>query len=544
MPQEPSVLKDRWFWLTLIIGGFILSSTLWYGLGMDQAIYAYAAWVWKDYGLPPYVGEWSGDFPGIFILHRLVIELLGESTLGFRFFDLVVQLNCLAAIFYLARRLSGTGVSGLLSSIFYALYYCGLGMLTAERDNYGLWLLLVCAILSLWLERRVWLRALLVGLLLSFVFLLKPTLGFSWLFFGVWFLLEGWRRNRKLVWLELAFFSFCCLSLLGFVVLWYWQIGYLRELYYGPVFYLFKVYLRLSKVTPLGMLKTCLFLFWTIFQEKPAALAGAALGIMVPVLNWSETGRRKIFAVLLGLLAVAAGSFILQTKNVPYHRAPAWGLLMVFSGCGWVWVGNKLKNSAGGWSGRISAGALYFLLGAIMLSSLDDFCIKFGARHYGRSFNRAYMDMPDSVGDEYRAAEFLKPMLKPEDEIVMLGDAPLLPYLLKKKLPSKFTIPILLLLHPYGKDIYPIQKQWMEQYQTEVISARPKFFLIYTWVAKNILGMAEPRIKVILAKEFPRLNQFLHDNYELVTIVDNVEIYVLKSALPEFPGAKKSSEKP
>ena len=114
--QENKILSDPLFWISFIAGGFFLSFTLWFGLAMDQSIFCYSVWVWKTFGLPPYVGAWDHAFPAIFIIHRLALALFGESVLGFRFFDYLVQLSCLPMIFYLAKRLSGFSASGFLAA--------------------------------------------------------------------------------------------------------------------------------------------------------------------------------------------------------------------------------------------------------------------------------------------------------------------------------------------------------------------------------------------------------------------------------------------
>ena len=85
MEKPQSLLKDRFFWFSLLVGGFFLSLLLWLDFGPDQASFSYIAWVWKQYHLLPYIGAFDGDFPGIFIIHRLALELFGTSALGFQF---------------------------------------------------------------------------------------------------------------------------------------------------------------------------------------------------------------------------------------------------------------------------------------------------------------------------------------------------------------------------------------------------------------------------------------------------------------------------
>ena len=146
--------------MAILLGGFFLSLTLWYSFGMDQSLYSYGAWVWTHYHLPPYLGVFDQNFPGIFIIHRLAFAIFGESIIGFRVFDLLVQLSSLTMIFYLSKRLSGSGVAGFLSGVFYGIYYFGLGNFdTGQREAYILWLFLISLIAGVTLKKRAWSRA-------------------------------------------------------------------------------------------------------------------------------------------------------------------------------------------------------------------------------------------------------------------------------------------------------------------------------------------------------------------------------------------------
>jgi 4-amino-4-deoxy-L-arabinose transferase-like glycosyltransferase len=173
-----AVLKDRFFWLSLLLGGFVLSFTLWFSMGADAGMLGYCSWVWVHYNLPPYVGCVTENFPGIFIIHWLILKIFGESVPGFRAFDFLVQLGSLMMIFYIARRLFQSGLAGFLGVLLYATYYYNLDYgFTGEREGFILCLTLVALIIHLALERRFLLRAGLVGLLVGFCFLIKPTAG-------------------------------------------------------------------------------------------------------------------------------------------------------------------------------------------------------------------------------------------------------------------------------------------------------------------------------------------------------------------------------
>ena len=69
--------------LAVAVSSALLAPSLWYPLGPDQGLYAYAAWIWRDFGLLPYAHTFDHNFPGIFFLHYFVLSVLGRSGLGF-----------------------------------------------------------------------------------------------------------------------------------------------------------------------------------------------------------------------------------------------------------------------------------------------------------------------------------------------------------------------------------------------------------------------------------------------------------------------------
>ena len=125
--------KELYLWLCLFLSGFILSPTLWFGFTMDQALCHYAVWVWREYHLPPYLGVWDLSFPGIFLLHRLVLEIFGESILGFRLFDFLVQLSLVVMLYYLAGRLFRSSWAGFFSGI--AAFFTGIISILKNKER-------------------------------------------------------------------------------------------------------------------------------------------------------------------------------------------------------------------------------------------------------------------------------------------------------------------------------------------------------------------------------------------------------------------------
>jgi hypothetical protein len=529
MNFPPAIYKERFFWLGLVSGGFFLSLTLWYGFGADHATYSYAAWVWKVYQLPPYVGAFTGYFPGIFFVHRLVLELFGGSLLAFRVFDFLVQLSVLGMIYYLTRRLSGSGVAGFLACILFGIYYYGLGIwLTGQRDGYGLFLLLLCTIVSLALEQRPWLRSVVAGVLMGFAFLLKPTFGLGWVLFGLWYLAEGWHRRKAVVVLELLVFGFGCLLPSALVVLYYWHGGFIEYLKQGPLWYPFAVYSKVYHKTILVRMAALPFMAWTMIHEGPITISGTGLGLLALTLNWRELKQRKLFGAISGLLLVGLLSWIIQGWNIGYHRIPAWGFLFILAGTGWAWLGERIRQTGSGLKSRMAAGFLYLGILGMALASLDWEWVRFAGKYSFRSLREAYMGDSTHSPDQLAAAEYLKPLLRPEDEIEFFGRYPLLPFVLKKKIPSRFPIPILILLRPYDGKALPRLEQWRKQYSQDVIRTAPRFFLLSTDVdEQNVYNVPETSLSEALAKEFPELQKFLAQNYQLVKTIGTIDIYEL-----------------
>lgn len=519
--------------------------TLWYDFGMDQAICIYLAWVWKVFGSAPYLGTWDQSFPGIFLLHRIALELFGPSILGFRVFDFLVQLSCLGMFFYLTKRLAPaqrarsnpqTGVSaslaGFISGVFYSIYYYGLGSWGAgEREGFVLWLLLLSLSASLILENRPWWRAGLVGLFLGFIFLIRPTFGLSWPVFGIWFLVQGLRKKDLRVWSGLMIFGFCCLLPSLLVVLYYWRLGGLRELYLATLWFNFNVYSKATHIVISGgrdwvlVLAADLFIFG---QALPLALLTGIFGILLKLRDRSEAGNQDLVWVLIGLIGAGLISYQFQAKYFDYHQIPIWGLMMIFSGYGLARLGSQFVGAGDkNWT-RIYSFIFYFICLGLMLSTLNQDRVIFAAKFSFRAFQRAYESELNPAFEERMIAKRLRPMLLPEDGIEYFAKDPLIPLLLEKQLPTRFVSVIHLLLRPRGGEITAWQKKWIEEYSNGVISARPRFFLIeIPALNPELFNLPSDSLKQSLQEQFPELASFLADNYRLMMRIGRIEVYEL-----------------
>jgi len=506
--------------------------TLWFGFSGDQALAAYSAWVWKYYHLPPYVGVFDHNFPGIFLINRVALALFGETILGFRIFDLLVQLLTLSTVYYVSLRFCGNKAAGFMSCLFYGIHYYSLGILDVFRpDVYAFCLLVIGIALALALKTRIYLRAMLVGIIAGFAFLVKPIYGLSWLVFLIWFLLEGKKSRVQKIWLEgLVFAAFCLLPSLA-VVLYYREGGYTRELYAATLYYNSKIYTRFSPFTLFGAAK----IIYSLLLDHPPILLFAVFGILFAALKMKEADKKRLFWVQLSLLLIGLFSSVVQNKNYTYHRAVFWGFALIFAGAGCVWIGERLGSGIRRVRGRVSAAIYYLAVFILALTSMDSFWLNFMFNHSFRDLKSSYLASAavypsNSLVDQYLAADYLQPMLRPGDEISYFGMwASIIHWQLKSKSPSRFIYAQHLLIRSWRGETLPLQEQFIAEYISSMINSRPRFFLIY-----EVLLKSDQR--QFIDRHFSRLKTFIEQNYRLIHKTGNIDIYELASQLKADPG--------
>jgi len=516
---------DLWFWAALVLGGVILAPTLWFGIGADAGMYSYCSWVWKEYQELPYVGCIASDYPGIFILHRAVLELVGDRIIDFRIFDFFFQFTALGMIFFLARRTSRSSLAGFFAGTAYAVYYLDLGAsMTGERDGFVLWFILAAAASGLAFERRVFVKAIVPGLLAGFAFLLKPVYGLLWPVFGIWLLASGGRRELRKTLAGLPVFGLSCLVPGLAVVLYYWNAGHLNDLYKLLVWYDLKIYAGMSFFVKLsagahglqlGLPGAVIYFVWKIFADQPLALFGGLFFIFSR--KTGESRDRAVYYLLPALLGVAMLGAIIQGKPLIYHRIPFWGLMMIFAGCGWAGIADFLRDQ------RLGAKLLYpaFCLAvvAILVSSVSADTLRFAA-HFVNT------DYESSARSQYRShfatVDYLKSALKPGDQVFYFGMMSQVPFLLKQKLPTPYPFVFPFLRGKNNAPLAPCQETWKNDYVNSFLQTPPRFFVMDTMPFPH---HDLPDFRTILREQFPSIQQRLDQQYHLEKTFHSFEIY-------------------
>jgi len=540
--------RDKWFWLALLLGGVVLSPVLWYGLGMDQAVYAYDAWAWRTHHLLPYVGTWDQNFPGIFIIHRLATTLFGDSILGFRIFDFLAQLSSLAMIFYLAKKLSGSSRAAFFTVIFYGFYYLGRGRWDAgQRDAFVFWILLAAIFFLVALQKHLWLRAVVVGLLAGFAFLIRPTFGLAWIAFGVFILAESISRKRGNTLKEFTVFCLSCLLPPAIVISYYWHAGYLTEMLRAVLWFNFKIYARLRPPEV-----AVSYPAWILYKLN--SLVGSQAVIVFLALSSvlfasGEAGRerpgRGIFWLCLAMIVIGAASYLLLGKDLQYQLIPFWGFVILLSSPGLACLAALPARNRGGIPAAARVWAFYLLVTAFMFASIPYEWTVFAFRHAYRDLDSAYlagMGVSDQLLSEnhYLAAKYLQAQLRPGDEVEVFGAHPLISYLLRKKLPSRFVV-VQDLMFSTNRSLTQMQKAWIREYTADVISARPRFFVIAEQGIYFPAALSKQSFKTGLKEAFPELFLFLQNNYRPLKKIGDTEIFELagQSGRPQEPDPEK-----
>ena len=521
MNPGENIFKERWFWLSVLVGGFVLFLTLWFGFSGDQALAAYTVWVWKHYHLPPYVGVFDHNFPGIFLINRVALEIFGDTILRFRIFDVCFQVLTLVAIYYVSRRLSKEKIAGFLAVVFYALHYYSLGILDVFRpDDYAFSFIIMGVALCLVLEKRVYLGAVIAGLIAGFTFLIKPTYGLCWLVFGAWFLAGGIKGKSLRVFREELLFGIFCLAPSALVIFYYWRAGYLRDLYFATLWFNSNVYTQFSPLTPTRL--------WGIFihllLDHPVNLLLSIFAVAYGLANKKEFSDRKLFWALLSLMLIGLFSGLVQNKDYYYHRDPFWGFALIFAGAGGAVMGGKISQSLKAGLGKAAAVVFYLAMVLFLLVSMELFWLRFMFKYSFRDLNSSYLASAwvypsNSLVDQYRAAEYLKPLLKEGDQAAYFGMwASIFQWQVKSKSPSRFIYAQHLLLKNWRGMVFPAQEQFIQEYQDSIIRARPRFFLMY-----DLFWKSDQRD--FINAHFSDLKSFIAQHYRSVKKIGEIEIF-------------------
>ena len=274
------------------------------------------------FGKIPYMGSSYHDFPGMIGVHYIAILFFGTKEIGFRVFDVIVQIG-FVMIFYRLLLQWLRPRTAALAVVLYILYYVGHGAsLYGQRDVYLM--MLIFASFFLLLSGKNWIG--LAGLLAGLAVLLKPTAFFDLALLALYVLLNGNDRSygelrsskrsftRSLIFVSAGIFP------LALVLIYYSSIpGGLEAFYLSTIRFNLDIYTKFH--TPFHDFAAELGHYGLLLAF--ASCATTRLPFLSSDPNTFEGLRSKKDKLFLFLL-IASNLLIVivQRKFIPYHFAP------------------------------------------------------------------------------------------------------------------------------------------------------------------------------------------------------------------------------
>lgn len=303
----------RWLaWGLVGLGALVVARLVWASRGWplvhDAPLMHYVAWRISE-GAAPYRDVFDMNFPGVYLLHLLVLRALGPGDLAWRAFDLAwLAAGALAA----AAFASAWGrLASATAAVLFALYHLSGGAWQAGQRDFLLCPLLLAGALGVarWIESRARTALLWGGLALGASVTIKPHAMALVAALGVVVALAA-RRARGSVLGGLALYTSAVALVPLAIVGWVGAAGGLPAWRAIVLDYVLPLYSRLGRGAP-----------WNV--HRPEVFVPIGVGMLLTAaaaLAGRRFGARHVVAVL-GVLYGAA-HFVVQGKGWEYHLYP------------------------------------------------------------------------------------------------------------------------------------------------------------------------------------------------------------------------------
>lgn len=500
----------------VLLSFIIILPILWFGFGADHGLFAYCVWVWRQFGLVPYKDTFNQSFPGIFLITYFVQATMGESITAFRVFDLFWQTATVIIIYFSAASIFKNRLAGFMGSVLYAIFYLNLGPWhTGQRDDFFLLLYL----LGMWLlirgkGRREIPCSIITGLLIGFAFLIKPVAAGVVLVLLALIALTMESKFRS----ALAYVGGCAAPSLA-VILYYWHLNGLGDLYNSLFYFTGKVYLDYQLD---GWPKVLAGIFMTK-NLRTNLFIGLGAILLIPLRKRIGAKENKcLFWLLLILLASYAGYFF-QAKysyNFYYHEAPVWGLLCVMAGGGWAFFINFVNHRTG-YSNSAKTAAICGMLILFSILSMRPYHAKLILKALG-SWPKAGQDLYSYQHNCQEAARYIRNSSAPDDKLQVWGGEAFINFLARRRAPTRFASTLHLIpFRPGPGSLSPLQKKWGAELLAGMETDPPLYFFV-----ARLPYFDNPDISITLKEDYPEIWDFVRNNYRLVNTISGAEIYL------------------
>jgi hypothetical protein len=286
----------------------------------DAPLMHYVAWRIGE-GAVPYRDVFDMNFPGVYVLHLLVVRVLGTGDLAWRLFDLAwLAMVALGAAAFAAPwgRLAAAAATILLS-----LYHLSGGAWQAGQRDFLLCPFLLAGALGVvrWVESRRHGAQAWGGVALGASMTIKPHTVVLVAALGLMIALTAWRAGLGVLAPLACFAAGTAAAPLG-VVAWLGAAGALPAWRAIVLEYLIPLYSRLGRTAE-----------WNVYRPYVwIPIAAGALGSLAGALAGRRFGPRHAVAGLGALYGIA--HFVGQGKGWEYHLYPlaTFAILLLVAG--------------------------------------------------------------------------------------------------------------------------------------------------------------------------------------------------------------------
>ena len=257
----------------LMISIIILAGTTFrWPIVLDPPLYNYIGWLMTQ-GAVPYRDVFDNNLPGTYVIHFLVVKLLGDGDLAWRFFDLLCLVLINIATFLYCSRFGR--LSALTAVALFSAFHLYNGPLCAGQRDY---ILLVFIMWGIYFYQKYreskgnQLYFMLTGLLLGAGITIKPFVGFWCALFLLLTIVYDYRK-QEYHFRHYAIYVIGCSAATIAVAGWLWRANGLQafiDIFYN---YLIPLYPKLQPNNPSGgpRMKSARHAYWPAARYRFSA---------------------------------------------------------------------------------------------------------------------------------------------------------------------------------------------------------------------------------------------------------------------------------
>jgi hypothetical protein len=528
---------------------FSMVQILTYGYGRDQGIYAMVARTILDGGMP-YRDAWDFKPPGIFLIYALARGLFGASQSGIRILEALGLAATVVGMAHLTQRWWGQPRIGLLAGAIAALIHAQLEFWhTAQPETFGGMLTILALVLGTRLRgasmgttaeappaapisaSREATITILVGAVFGLAGLLKPPLAGGGAIVALGLAWGAWQRERRVgaALRPIALVAVGGVAPIAVCLAWFAAKGALGDLH--RVLLVFTPH-----YTKLGWEGSSVpgMLYFGFTEWLVSYSSVVTVGLLVLLAFRPAPRERPGVAILAGIIAVHVIGVTMQGKFFPYHYGATWPVtaLLVALGFWRVWEAAKRRGLPMilAWFAAMALLPCGRTAAKDVPGSYSDRCFERlamlfdpGATHRERWWNLASVADVNSMANQ-AVADFVRARAPANRSILVWGFEPVLYDLADRRPATRY-------LYNVPQRVSWARDEARDTLMRDITADPPAVVVVerhdvFPMVTGELLDSADS------LPGFGALRDYLDTRYELVTTIEDFDIYIERLERP------------